>query len=80
MSAYISLAPIIERTAELNASALPSAPQLDETITFRRTRSLAARRSPRDGAPAVAGRRTTGAPGPTPPRGRLNADGAAVRS
>jgi len=42
MSAYISLAPIIERTAELNASALPSAPQLDETITFRRTRSLAA--------------------------------------
>jgi len=42
MSAYISLAPIIERTAELNASALPAAPQLDDTITFRRTRSLAA--------------------------------------
>lgn len=42
MSAYISLAPIIERTAAANASALPAAPQLDEPITFRRTRSLAA--------------------------------------
>ncbi len=42
MSAYISLAPIIERTAEENSSALPAAPQLDEPVTFGRTRSLAA--------------------------------------
>lgn len=41
MSAYISLAPIIERTAAENALTT-SAARFDEPITFRRTRSLAA--------------------------------------
>ncbi len=41
MSAYISLAPIIERAAAENALTTPAA-QFDEPMKFRRTRSLAA--------------------------------------
>ena len=42
MSMYLSLAPIIERTAAENASALPDAPQFPEVARPARTRLAAA--------------------------------------